>query len=155
MRRSNREITSIEEIEQVLRDSKVCRLAMVDAGMPYIVPLNYGYEDHVLYFHCAREGRKIDILKKNNVVCFEVDTDMVVVEGPVACDYTAQYRSVIGTGKAFFVTDYDEMKKGLDILMQQYVKGGTTAFEYPEAMLDRIFLIKVIVDEMTGKKSGY
>lgn len=155
MRRANREIQGIEEIEEVLKLSKVCRLAMVDDGKPYIIPLNYGYNNKVLYFHCAREGRKIDILKKNNFVCFEVDTDMVVVEGERACDYTARYRSVIGTGKAYFVQEYEEMKEGLNLIMQQYVKNGSTSFEYAPEVMDRIFLIKVIIDEMTGKKSGY
>lgn len=155
MRRANREIQSIEEIEQILLESKVCRLAMVDDGKPYIVPLNYGYKDHILYFHCAREGRKVDILKKNNVVCFEVDTDLVVVGGESACDYTAKYRSVIGMGKAYFVEDQEEMKSGLDILMQQYVKNGPITFEYSQSNMMHIFLMKVMIDEMTGKKSGY
>ncbi len=156
MRRANREITSLEEIEQVLQEAQVCRLAMVDEeGMPYIVPLNYGYKDNVLYFHCAREGRKLDILKKNNRVCFEVDIDMVIVGGEKACNYTAKYKSVIGIGKAYFVDDHEGMKAGLDVLMAQYVKSGPTTFEYDQKNMSHIFVMKVVIDEMTGKKSGY
>lgn len=77
MRRKDREITDICAILELVSECKVCRLAMTDGGIPYIVPLNYGYEyaDGALtfYFHSAKEGRKLEILKKNPAVCLELD----------------------------------------------------------------------------------
>ncbi|MBC7960501.1 MAG: pyridoxamine 5'-phosphate oxidase family protein, partial [Vallitaleaceae bacterium] len=132
MRRSEREIKELDEIEQILRTAKVCRVSMVDDGKPYLVPLNFGYQDKALYFHSAKSGRKIEILKNNNNVCFEVDIDMVIVEGERACDYCARYNSVIGFGKAIFIEEEAQKMKALDILMGQYVKDGPDNHVYSQ-----------------------
>ena len=73
MRRNDREIKDRKEIDGIIRRCRVCRLAMCDDGQPYIVPLNFGYDGRFLYFHAAPEGRKIDIIKRNNRVGFEFD----------------------------------------------------------------------------------
>ena len=74
MRRKDREVTTVDGIKEILDSCKTACIAMVDGGAPYVVPLNYGYEikdgNLIMYFHCAKEGRKIDILKRNNKVCF-------------------------------------------------------------------------------------
>ena len=75
MRRQEREIRDEAEIQEILEKGLVCRLGLYDGQYPYVVPLNYGYRNGCIYFHCAREGRKIDILKKNDRVCIEVDID--------------------------------------------------------------------------------
>ena len=84
MRRKDREITHIHAILDLVSECRVCRLAMTDGGVPYIVPLNYGYEyaDGALtfYFHSAKEGRKLEILKKNPMVCLELDGRGELVE---------------------------------------------------------------------------
>ncbi|MDR1316899.1 MAG: pyridoxamine 5'-phosphate oxidase family protein, partial [Spirochaetales bacterium] len=110
MRRKNREIESIEEKLAILAKYKVCRLAMADGGMPYIVPLNYGYEYAqgilTLYFHGAGEGKKIDILKKNPHVCFEIDGEGSLIDGGGnACQYSYAYESIIGFGSLMFLED--------------------------------------------------
>ncbi|HNU36390.1 MAG TPA: pyridoxamine 5'-phosphate oxidase family protein, partial [Methanomassiliicoccales archaeon] len=65
MRKAEREIMDQGELEEVIRRAEVCRLAMVDDGKPYIVPMNFGYRNGCLYFHCAKEGRKLDVLREN------------------------------------------------------------------------------------------
>ena len=85
MRRKEQEITDKEEMEAIIRKSLVCRLAMADEGTPYIVPLCFGYQDNTLYFHSARKGKKLDILKKNNRVSFEFDTDTEIQKDKEAC----------------------------------------------------------------------
>ncbi|MBC7958370.1 MAG: pyridoxamine 5'-phosphate oxidase family protein [Vallitaleaceae bacterium] len=154
MRRSEREIKDIDEIEQILKTAKVCRISMVEDGKPYLVPLNFGYQDKAIYVHSAKSGRKIEILKKNNNVCFEVDIDSVIVEGERACDYSARYKSVIGFGKAIFIEEEAQKMKALDILMGQYVKDGPATHVYSQKDVERIEVIKIAIDEMTGKKSG-
>ena len=72
MRRKDREVTQKEELIEILDSCKTACIAMIDGDIPYNVPLNYGYEfkgdDLILFFHCAKEGRKIDIIKNNNRV---------------------------------------------------------------------------------------
>jgi len=92
MRRNDRAVDSLTEITSILEDCQVCRLAMCDEDMPYIVPLNFGYTltDGVLtlYFHCAPEGRKVDILRRNPRVCFEMDIPRELTTGDIACAYS-------------------------------------------------------------------
>ncbi len=100
MRRKEKQITDTERIKQLLEQAQVCRLAMVDQGHPYVVPLNFGYRDGSLYFHSALEGRKINVLKANPHVCFEVDELEKINRAAQACDWGVSFRSVIGTGTA-------------------------------------------------------
>ncbi len=80
MRREDKEINDIATIEGIIRKARVCRLALSENGQPYIVPLCFGYKDNNLYFHSAGEGKKLDIIKKNNNVCFEFDIDLELVK---------------------------------------------------------------------------
>ncbi|NMC96524.1 MAG: pyridoxamine 5'-phosphate oxidase family protein, partial [Deltaproteobacteria bacterium] len=73
MRKKERAIKDRKDIDGIIRRCRVCRLAMSDDDQPYIIPLNFGYDGFCLYFHAAPEGRKIDILKRNNRVGFEFD----------------------------------------------------------------------------------
>ena len=150
MRRKEKEITNREDIEKFLRQSKVCRLAMVDGDKPYMVPLNFGYSDGCLFFHCAKQGRKIDLIKKNPNICFEVDELIKLNKASLACDWGIDFKSVIGSGKAQFLEDSKEKTQALHAIMSQY--SGRT-FEYPDEMLEKTLVIKVVIDEMTGKQS--
>ncbi len=153
MRRKDQEINDIATIEGIIRKGQVCRLALSENGQPYIVPLCFGYKDKNLYFHSAREGKKLDILIKNNNVCFEIDTDLEFLKGEKACDCSMKYRSVIGFGKAELIEDIESKRKAFDIIMQNYSDGS---FEYPaEAIKNTVIIIRVEIESMTGKKSGY
>ncbi len=100
MRRKEKQITDKKQMEQILEQAQVCRLAMVDKGHPYVVPLNFGYRNGSLYFHSALEGRKINVLNVNAQVCFEVDELVKMNKAAQACDWGVSFRSVIGTGTA-------------------------------------------------------
>jgi nitroimidazol reductase NimA-like FMN-containing flavoprotein (pyridoxamine 5'-phosphate oxidase superfamily) len=150
LRRKEKEITDKSEIESIIRKSLVCRLGLADDGSPYIVPLCFGYKDNSLYFHSAKEGRKIEILKRNNDVCFEFDDNLEVQAGKAACDWGMKYRSVIGYGRASFIEDPGEKRKALDIIMRQYADGD---FKYSEKAFGKALVIKVEIQSMTGKKS--
>lgn len=151
MRRADKEIADQKEIEDILRQSTVCRLALIDAGRPYLVPLCFGYDADVLYFHSAPVGKKIDLLKKNRNVCFEFDTDTIAVPADTSCGWTMRYRSVIGYGIAGFVEDLAEKRGALDVIMRQYAEG---AHNYSDETLRKIVVIKVEIQEISGKKSG-
>ena len=150
MRRKEKEIANKNEIEAIIYKSQVCRLGLADEGSPYIVPLCFGYQNNTLYFHSAKEGRKIEILKRNNQVCFEFDIDTQIHAGKTACAWGMNYRSVIGYGTASFVDDPADKRKALDIIMGQYADG---AFTYSDKTLKKTRVIKVEISGMTGKKS--
>jgi nitroimidazol reductase NimA-like FMN-containing flavoprotein (pyridoxamine 5'-phosphate oxidase superfamily) len=150
MRRREREIRDEAGVLEILEKGLVCRLGLYDGQYPYVVPMNYGYRNGRVYFHCAREGRKIDILKTNDRVCIEVDIDTRVVRGETPCRWTAKYRSVIGFGRARILDDEREKKAGLDVIMAHY---GGVGGEYDEKSLQRTSLIEVVLENMTGKQS--
>ncbi len=151
MRRKDKEITDRRQIEAVIEDAAVCRLAMADEAGPYLVPLCFGFGDNTLYFHSAGDGRKLGILRKNPRVCFELDGDTAVRTGEKACDFSMHYRSVIGFGRVVFVETAAAKREALDIIMRHYAPGS---FDYPAKTLERITVFKVEIDTMTGKASN-
>ena len=153
MRRKEKEITDKAEIEEIVSRAKVCRLAMVDNGEPYILPLCFGYKDSAFYFHSAPEGRKIDILKKNSRVCFELDVDVEIAEGKEACGWSMRYKSVIGWGAAVIVSDPEQRREALNIIMAHYASDGKNAFSYSESIFENTAVIRVNVGSISGKKS--
>ncbi len=150
MRRKEKETTEASAIEAIITKSLVCRLALSDDNVPYMVPLSFGYKDKVLYFHGPQTGKKIDIIKKNPKVCFEFDADTEIVKANDACRWTMKYRSVIGFGSAVLLEDIEEKRKGLAVIMNQYSDG---AFRFDDAALEKATVIKVKIESMTGKQS--
>ncbi|MBK3517565.1 pyridoxamine 5'-phosphate oxidase family protein [Carboxylicivirga marina] len=151
MRRKEREIKDAVIIHQILSQSSVCRLAIYDEHFPYIVPMNYGYADGKLYFHCALEGRKLDLIRKNNKVGFEIEYDSEVVKGDVSCQWTTRYRSVIGTGEVEIISDDEGKKFGFDVIMKQHGKENN---EYIPAVLNKALVLKVNIMSYTAKQAG-
>lgn len=152
MRKHDREITDPARMEDVLNRATVCRLAMTDGETPYIVPLCFGYAENRLYFHCATEGRKIDILRRHPRVCFEVDSDQELIESPQACGWSMRFRSVIGEGRAALIDDPVAKRAALDIIMRHY---SDRAYTYPDDALDKTLIIRVDIERMTGKQKGW
>jgi uncharacterized protein len=151
MRRKDREITDQSTIDQIIAESKFCRMALCDNGRPYIVPLCYGYKDKTLYAHSASEGHKIDILRNNNLVCIEFESGAQVVENPIACKWKLRYKSVIAWGMVAFIEDKEEKRRGLDIIMANY---GPGRFEYSQDSSDKIVVYKIPFETMTCKISA-
>lgn len=151
MRRKDREITEIKELEAILEKGTVCHLGLSNDDQPYVVPMNYGYNNGYLYLHSALEGLKADMAKKNPKVCFQVDTDVEIISSPEACEWGCRYKSVIGTGSVEFPADPEQKAEALNIIMAHY--SGKT-FEFPPQALARVLVWKVKVDTLTGKKCG-
>jgi nitroimidazol reductase NimA-like FMN-containing flavoprotein (pyridoxamine 5'-phosphate oxidase superfamily) len=152
MRRKEKEITDRTALDEIVHKALVCRLAMCDGDRPYVVPLNFGYDGKSLYVHCAKEGRKLAILKKNNRVCFEVDSGHELVKGERACDWSMKGNSVIGFGKAFLIEAAEEKRRALDIIMEHH--GARPPHIYKEKGFEKVMVIRVDVQSMTGKKLG-
>ncbi len=152
MRRKEKEITDLKEIEAIIKKAEICRLGLAVNNTPYIVPVNYGYEDHCLFIHCAKTGRKLDMIRRNNRVCFEMDVDAEIKDKENSpCEWSSSYRSVIGYGRAFIIDRNDEKKKALDVIMRHY--SGQKNFEYKESSVENVGIIKIEITEIIGKHS--
>ncbi|MBW1922301.1 MAG: pyridoxamine 5'-phosphate oxidase family protein [Deltaproteobacteria bacterium] len=151
MRRSDREIRDRAEIDDIIRSSQVFRLSLSDNGRPYIVPLCFGYDGKALYFHCAGQGKKLDIIRKNREVCFEFDIVEGMLEAEHACDWGVRYRSVIGFGTALILEDISEKEHGLNHLMAHY---ANRSFSFPPKKTALTTVVKIEIHELTGKRSA-
>ena len=152
MRRNDKAITDKAEMISIIRRARVCRLAMCDGEQPYVVPMCFGLLDDHIYFHCAAEGRKLDILRANPRVCVEFAIDQEIVPAPVSCKIGMRYRSVIGFGTAAIVESIEEKRRGLTAIVRQYAEMTDII---PDEALARTVIIKVSIQELTGKSSGY
>ena len=152
MRRSDREITDKKEIIEIIKQCDVCRLALNDGDYPYIVPLNFGMdiegEQIIFYFHGANEGKKYDLIKKDNRATFEMDCSHQLVMNDEKMSCTMKYESVIGRGHVELVPEEEKMK-GLEILMRQYHQEN---FKFGTSIVPKTNVFRLIVEEMTGKR---
>ncbi len=153
MRRKDREITDIDQIYKVMDECVCCRLGFVDDEEVYIVPLNFGYaingESTTLYFHSAGEGRKIELIKKCKKVGFEMDSGYSLTTGELACDYTASFKSIIGTGNISIVSSETEKIIALKRIMYQSTQ--LEDWQFNAQMLNAVCIIKLEINKMSCK----
>ncbi len=153
MRRKDREITDLEDILSIIRKCDVCRLALFDEEYPYIVPLNFGfsYEEGrlKLYFHGAREGKKLTLIARNPKAAFEMDCSHQLVTGEKACDYSMDYESVCGNG-TIAVLEPDRAEYALRLLMKQYT--DLPLLEFDPRHLKAVAVWELSVEQITGKR---
>ncbi|NLF39358.1 pyridoxamine 5'-phosphate oxidase family protein [bacterium] len=151
MRRSEQQVTDHAAIEAMLAAAPFIVLGMVDDGAPYAVPMNFGFADGCLFLHAAREGRKLDVLRRNPRVWFTAVADAAVVPGDAACSFSTRYRCVMGAGTATIVTDPEAKRAALDVIMRK-VAAGTHS--YRDESLARTVAIVVRIETITAKKAG-
>ena len=152
VRKARQEIADGTELEAILEGAIICRVAMMDGERPYILPFNYGYRKGCLYIHSAPEGKKIDLLRENPEVCFEVEDSMEITKWGKACDWRTRYRSVVGYGKVEILSDDASKQEGLEIIMAQHGAPGLTEFN-PGNIL-RMVILKLTITSMSGKQSS-
>ena len=115
-------------------------LQCVTDCQPYVVPLSFGYDGCFLYFHTAREGRKIDMIRRNNRVCFEFDILHDIITSEQACSWGAKYESVIGSGTAEILDTFEARNDALEWIMRQY---GSGTWDFTEKMLNKTLVLRV------------
>ena len=152
MRKARLEIKDVNALEEILRGATICRMAMMDGDLPYIIPFNYGYRDGCLFIHSAPEGKKIDLLMKESHVCFEVEDIFELIKGEKACDWTTRYRSVVGYGDVEILSDAASKQLGLEVIMARH--GAPELIEFNQKNLDRMVILKLTISSMTGKQSS-
>ena len=141
MRRKDREITDFNEIIEIIKKCDVCRIALNDEDFPYIVPLNFGLdvqgEQVFFYFHAAMEGKKLDLIAKDNRATFEMDCDhkFILYEERMSC--------TIETVKG------EDKYEALKILMRQY---HAEDFKFNTDMIKVTTVLKMTVTDMAGKR---
>jgi len=151
MRRTDKEIESREEVDEIIRGSDVCRIALAMDNMPYIVPVSFGYDGGSIYLHTAREGKKIDYFKNNNSVCFEFERNVKLIKDTNnACKWSFSYESVIGFGTIHELESLEQRAIGLNKIMVRY---SGKEWVFGEDKLNDIRVWKIGVTSMTGKRS--
>jgi nitroimidazol reductase NimA-like FMN-containing flavoprotein (pyridoxamine 5'-phosphate oxidase superfamily) len=155
VRRKDKEISDVNDKIAIISKCKVCRLGLSDNNYPYIVPINYGFtyinKKLTLFFHGAKEGKKIEIIKTNNNACFEIDCDTKLIEAEKPFNYSYEFKSIIGFGKIIFLETKEEKTNGLNELMKQQTKKDIK-YSYTEEELNDVCVYKMEVEEFTGKQ---
>ncbi len=151
MRRTDRTIQSRQELDDVLQGSLVCHLGFAAHGRPYVVPLSFGYDGTSLYIHTAAEGKKIDCIRANATVCFQVERNVrLVPDRENACGWTFAFESVIGYGEVSELTDPEEKAYGLNQIMVHYSR-KEWQFETDVFAATRVW--RIAIDALSGKRS--
>jgi uncharacterized protein len=157
MRRADREIKDRGELLAILEKADSCALAFAAGGQPYIVKLNFGFEwvgdFPILYFHCAREGRKLEMMRANPRVCFSLDAEHELATGPAPCDWGMLYASIVGYGLLREVEGDGDRRSALDKVMRHYGWGGEGA--YREGPFGATKVLRLDVAELSGKRKAY
>ncbi len=152
MRRKDREIADESAIRSILARARVLHLGLLDGEYPYVVPMHYGYAFEsgrlTLYSHSAKEGHKLELLRQNGRVFFEIDTDEALLPGEKACQWGASYASVMGRGRASIVEDGEEKCRALALLMQTQTG---EEYSFTPQMASAVTVIRIDAESFTAK----
>ncbi|MDD4835651.1 MAG: pyridoxamine 5'-phosphate oxidase family protein [Dethiosulfovibrio sp.] len=156
VRRKDREVSDLSWMESVLDRALACHLSLFDGEWPYVIPITFGYEPGHIYFHSAKEGKKIDIIRSNPKASFCVEVDAVPFPNPKGrSGLLLPYKSVVGYGHVSVVPDDEEERKrhGLAVLAAHYCRQGVD-IPRPRALLDKVAVLDLEIVHMTGKQKG-
>ncbi|PLX38894.1 MAG: hypothetical protein C0608_11460 [Deltaproteobacteria bacterium] len=143
---------SREAVEDIFQASRVLYLAMIDGEYPYVVALNYGYEDGFIYLHTGAKRSKVTLLKKNTNVAFFLEGEREDVDGEQACSYTVKFKTVAGRGTCEVIESLEDKVFGYDIIARQH---SAPKGNYKEEALDKSVILKIKIVEATGKIKGF
>ena len=153
VRRSDRELIQHDDKMSIIKKCKVCRIAMIEKSEPYIVPMNYGFKDNngqlTLYFHCAKEGRKLNILRVNPLVCFEIDCEGKVENIIDPCNSGYYYESIIGKGIVSEIASVKDKNEILSLIVQHQ---ANQVFSFTEEQSKNVCILCLKVTEFSGKR---
>ncbi len=152
MRRDERELTEPQALDAILQAGRVMYIALACADMPFLLPVFYVWDGTALWFHSARAGSKIDIMRQNANICFAVSEYGGIIEDELACNFEARHRTVIGVGKTHFVDDETEKVTMLHRLMARF---SDKTFHFPAANLKATQVIRIDITSMKGKQHGH
>lgn len=148
------------EMESILYAAKVGRLGICQNGVPLIIPVNFAYEPGSIYVHGSSSGLRVDVIRENPHVCFEVDEFLATVPASTPCEYDTAYRSVVASGSAQVLSTPDEKIHPLRLIVTKYA-GEAVALGLTRQMVEgyrssrgrETAVVKMNVERMTGKRS--
>jgi len=153
IRRKEKEIKDKNEIISILEQAKYITIAMSRDDEPYLVTLSHGYDKNrnCIYFHCAREGKKVDILNKNNRVWGQALIDKGYVQG--VCDHL--YATAHFMGRVSFLENFEEKKQALEVMIEALDDNRASIIEkqLTKKSITNINIGKIDIEYMSGKKS--
>jgi nitroimidazol reductase NimA-like FMN-containing flavoprotein (pyridoxamine 5'-phosphate oxidase superfamily) len=149
-RRKDRTMKDLGEIEALLGRMAVGRLGLSTEDGPYVVPVNYVFDEGYVYFHSGHKGRKVEALRANPRVCFLVDEPGPQVTWDKGCGITQIYESVMCFGKAEFIEEIAERRRILEMLINKYVPGGNHV-PIPDGTVENMAVVRIHIEWMTGK----
>lgn len=151
MRRSDKEIERRAEIDAIIRDCDVCRVAFAVSNEPYVVPLSFGYDGWNLFFHTAETGKKIDCMAANPRVCFEMERNVELVRHPdLPCKWSFSFECVIGFGAVRELVTAEDKARGLGQIMAQY---SDQQWDIAPAELEGVRVWCLSIESISGKRS--
>ena len=152
MTKRERQVTDPQQIKEILDTAQVVHLGLCVDNEPYVVPMNYGYTMEegklTLYLHSAVRGKKLDMIRSNSRVFFEMDCDRKPFEGNLPCQYGLSYSSLMGRGTATIVEDVEEKKKAMSILMKTQTDKD---FSFEDRLVSIVTVIRIDAAEYTAK----
>ncbi|WP_295585065.1 pyridoxamine 5'-phosphate oxidase family protein [uncultured Oscillibacter sp.] len=154
MRREDREVKDPGRIREIASRCSCCRLGLRDGDEVYVVPLHFGLLERngrwSLYFHGAREGRKLALIERYGRAGFEMDTGYCLHESTVPCGYSAAFQSIIGTGTVTVVESPEECREGLAAIMRQCT--GRETWTFDRRMLESVCVFRLDVETISCKE---
>jgi nitroimidazol reductase NimA-like FMN-containing flavoprotein (pyridoxamine 5'-phosphate oxidase superfamily) len=151
MRRTDKEIADPTLISLIIDQAQICRLGLAKDNIPYVLPVSFGYDGKAIYFHTAKEGRKIDFMTANARVCFEFEHGVQLVRNDSnPCKWTFSFQSVIGYGTVQELTEPSEKRDGLNQMMKHYSGRG---WPFTREDLEAIRVWRIGIESLTGKQS--
>ena len=149
-----RMLSKKEEIEKIISEAQVCYLGMSENSNPYVLPMNFAWEDGAIYLHAGPEGHKLEVLKANPNVCINFNTgnELFHRHKEVGCSWGMKFKSVNAFGKAVFIEGFAEKYRVMQLFM---VKFSGESYEFSEPSIRNVAIIKIEVERLTGKVYGY
>ena len=145
------EIKKRSEIDGIIAGCRVCRLAVIAGGEPYIIPVSFGYDGENLYLHTGLKGRKITAFEANQRVCFEFEEGVELIEsGERPCAWSFSFRSVIGYGEISEIYG-DKKRAGLNRIMEHY---SGREWEFDQEMMAKARVWKIEITDISGRING-
>lgn len=153
MRRKDREVTDPGKIREIIAACDCCRLGLCEDGRAYIVPLDFGFTEqsgrYTFYFHSAKNGRKIDLIRESGWASFEMDAGHQVVSDEIACEYTARFQCVMGGGPVTLLETAEEKRTGLLAILAHTT--GRDRWDLDGAVLEKTAVFRLDAEELTCK----
>lgn len=154
MRRADKEVKDLEQLEEILRACTAVRIGAQDEQGMFIVPMNYGYalegEELTLFVHSAPEGRKVSAFRSGGEAAFEMDCGHALRPAATACGHSFTYRSIMGSGTIRELTEPQEKYEALNAIMR-HMTGRN--WEMPEPAVARVSVFAIRAERWTGKRS--